>query len=153
MPMCGSSWFIAYIENADSPTKVSSSALHLWIATSSEGKCRVYYLTDIMSSLCHPPSKSPWSIIKENHHKAYMHWLLIWLKKDVYTFPLCMKGCRKTATLSERESRLVSLTTFHLPLHFKEIQETLLIAYSISALIWRGIYRSLQELSSVFSYH
>lgn len=37
-----------------------------------------YYLTDIMSSLCHPPCKSPWGIIKENRHRAYMHWLLIW---------------------------------------------------------------------------
>ena len=60
------------------------------------------------------------------------------VKRDVYTFPLCRKSCRKTEKLSEKESRLVSLTTFHLALHFKEILETLLIAYSISTLIPGG---------------
>lgn len=89
MSMCGFSWFIPYMENADSLTKVRYSGVRLWFWASSEEKCRVYYLTDIMSSLCHPPSKSPWSIIKENHHRAYMHWLLIWfLKKCVHLSPL-----------------------------------------------------------------
>lgn len=45
-------------------------------------------LTDIMSSLCHPLCKSPWSIIKGNHCKAYMHWLLIGKKRHVYLSPL-----------------------------------------------------------------
>lgn len=62
----------------------------------------------------------------------------------MYTFPVCVKGCGKTEELSEKESRLVSLTTFHLALHFKETRESLLIAYSVSALIWGRVHRSLQ---------
>lgn len=137
-------WFIPCMKNADFVAEVSYNTVclvHL--------RMLGYYMTDIMSSLCHAPCKSP---RKHNKRKITAGLICIdsWFfgKREVYTFPpSAWSATARQRTLSEKESRLVSLTTFHLALHFKEIQETPLIAYSISALIWGRVYCSLQELS------